>query len=257
MSVENFRVSVVTGAKQGGIGFEVARQLAQEGVVYLTAHRREDAIAAARILESEGCTIDADKLDVTDQRDVERIINKAVARDRRVNTLINSAAVFPDDDRNQKITRVLPSTVREIFEVNTLGTLRMIQAVLPGMEGENFGRIVQVFGSWGSYARAFEELGGRGGGYGLAKAAETYLVPAVAADLLNRGFTDILINAVDPGKVKTNMNPGGQRSSQEAAHDVVELAMLPRKSGIMGKLFRNGVEVLFDSYTPNEVSSPK
>lgn len=168
-----------------------------------------------------------------------------------VTGLVNTAV---KDDLRQTITEVSISEAEDVMNVNALGPLRVIRSVLPGMQeggenGEGFGRIAVVYGTWSNYERA-NELKGRGGAYGAAKSAETYLVKAFARDLEVRGFTDILINAVDPGKVGTNMNPGGPRPPEEAAPEILQLIMLPKGSKINGELFRNGEQVLFDSYTP-------
>ncbi|MBI2621044.1 MAG: SDR family oxidoreductase [Candidatus Levybacteria bacterium] len=217
---QEHEVAIVTGAKEGGIGFATAKKLAQRfgdgGIVHLTARDGRDAIAGRDTLRREGLSVISHKLDVTRQVDVDRIMEK-ISRDGSPTILVDAAVIFDSEDRGEKITRVSMDSVRKTFEVNTLGVLRMIQAVIPGMVAAGYGRIVEVVGSWGKNTRALEELHGRGGAYGMSKAADIYLVASVASQMEKQGYNDVRINGVDPGKVRTNMNPGGTLLPDEAA----------------------------------------
>lgn len=252
MSLENL---LITGGREGGIGFAVARAygkfMGDSGVVHLTAHREQDAVAAARILEREGFCVEPYGMDVTNLGQIETVVDRIFKGYGAVTGLLNTAVL---DDLKQTITEVPIAEAEDIFNVNAMGPFRVIRSVLPGMQaaghnGEGFGRIAVVYGTWSNYERA-NELRGKGGIYGAAKSAEAYLVKAFARDLEMGGFTDILINAVDPGKVGTNMNPGGLRQPDEVAPEILKLIMLPQGSGINGELFRDGRQVPFDSYIP-------
>ncbi len=185
---------------------------------------------------------------MTTKHAVKNLARRVYARNGGANVLVNCAVVFPQEDRNVKASTVSIDVIRQELEVNTLGSVNMTQAVLPAMQEANYGRIVQMFGSWGSYKRALEEVGAKGGaGYGMSKAAELYYLASLAGEL-KRTHNGVLINALDPGKVKTNMNPGGDRLPEEVAAKVVALATLPIGSSTSGMVFRGETAVPFDSY---------
>ena len=241
------RSAIVTGCREGGTGIEVAKLLLQDMPVYLTAHNKNDAYVAAKKLENFGEVLPSG-LDVTDQQAVNKLAKKVYSRHGGANVLVNCAVIFPEEDRGVKASKVSINVIRRELEVNTLGSVRMTQAVLPAMQEANYGRIVQMFGSWGSYERALKEVGAKGGaGYGMSKAAELYFLASLAGELKNT-HDGVLINAVDPGKVKTNMNPGGDRLPEEVAAEVVSLATLPIGSSTSGMVFRGETAVPFDSY---------
>ena len=259
MLAETEQFALVTGAKKGGLGFEVAKQLAinigSSGVVFLTAHEENDAIDAADTLHSEGISVQPHELDVANQKSVARFMGIVRDDSGEITILVNNAAIFPSEDR-QPVTRTSLRAAGEIFNTNVLGPLRMMRAVIPHMEERKYGRIVYIAGSWGSPSRAHDELGGKGGVYGASKAAGLYLLVSTAADLQSRGLTDVLANAIDPGKMKTNMNPTGERPPEDVAEEVIFLATLPIGSEITGRLYRYREQVPFDSYPRQGIDLP-
>ena len=125
------RVALVTGANRG-IGLEIARQLADAGNrVVLGARNIEQGEAAAEKLRSNGESVYPVELDVTDEADVERIVEKVSSDFGRLDILVNNAGILIDESDMPSETK--SGTVRSTLETNLLGPWRLCQAFIPLM----------------------------------------------------------------------------------------------------------------------------
>lgn len=223
------RVAVVTGANRG-IGREVARQLAERGwTVVLTARDLAQGEAAAAEIGRDGATVLARRLDVTDADDAERLAAELGDRYGRVDCLVNNAAILYDTW--QRAADADLDVVREALETNLLGAWRLSLALLDLLRASSSGRIVNVSSEAGS-------LTGMGGGtpaYRVSKAALNALTRMLAAEL--RG--QVLVNAVCPGWVATDMGGRGGRPVADGAASVLWAVDLPT-GGPTGGFFRDG-----------------
>lgn len=210
-------VALVTGGTRG-IGFEVCRQLGRLGYeVLLGARDLAKGEEAERALRGEGLNVIALKLDVTSEKDIDRL-----GELERVDALVNNAAVAPDDAHPDTSALCIPADlVRLGFETNTLGPYRICQQIVPIMQRHGYGRIVNVSSGMAQLA----EMNGRSPGYRLSKTALNALTRILADEL--RG-ANILVNSVNPGWVKTDM--GGRAAPltpAEGAETIVWAATLP------------------------------
>jgi NAD(P)-dependent dehydrogenase (short-subunit alcohol dehydrogenase family) len=228
------RIVVVTGANRG-IGREVARQLAAAGdTVLLTARQRASADAAVEELRPglgrSGGTLLAGQLDVTDGESIERL-TRTVERDHgRLDVLVNNAAILYDTW--QRATDADLDTVREALETNLFGAWHTTQSVLPLLRASDHARVVNVSSGAGS-------LAGMGGGtpaYSVSKAALNALTRMLAAELRAER---ILVNAVCPGWIATDMGGPGGRPVADGAASVIWAVDLP-DSGPTGGFYRHG-----------------
>jgi NAD(P)-dependent dehydrogenase (short-subunit alcohol dehydrogenase family) len=184
-----------------------------------------DPSAAARV---EGDVL-LRQLDVTDAESIGRL----AAELERVDVLVNNAAILYDT-WNRAATVDL-DVVREAMETNLYGAWAMSQALLPQLRRSGHGRIVNVSSEGGS-------LGSMGGGtpaYGVSKAALNAFTRTLAGELRGDG---ILVNAVCPGWVATDMGGPGGRPVEQGAASVVWAALLP-DDGPTGGFFRDGEPV--------------
>jgi NAD(P)-dependent dehydrogenase (short-subunit alcohol dehydrogenase family) len=219
------RTALVTGGNRG-IGFEVCRQLAARGLRVLLGAR--DPTQAAARLKGEGLDVTGEKLDVTLPEDVTRIA--ALVRDRfgSLDVLVNNAGVMQDS----MLTGDLEG-VRRSMEVNLYGPLRLCQAFVPQMQARRYGRIVNV----STGMAQLSSMGGGWAGYRLSKTALNALTRVMADE--TRG-SRILVNAVDPGWVKTDMGgASAPRAVPVGAAGIVWAATLP-DDGPTGGFFRDG-----------------
>jgi NAD(P)-dependent dehydrogenase (short-subunit alcohol dehydrogenase family) len=218
-------VALVTGGNRG-IGREVCRQLAARGhTVILTARSAEDAADAARPMGTDPL-----QLDVTDAGSVANARREVEARYGHLDVLVNNAAILYDTW--QRAATADLAVVREAAETNLYGPWLMVEEFLPLLRRSAHPRIVNVSSEAGS-------LAGMGGGtpaYTASKVALNALTRMLAAELRSDG---ILVNAVCPGWVATDMGGRGGRPVADGAASVVWAAVLP-DSGPTGGFFRDG-----------------
>jgi NAD(P)-dependent dehydrogenase (short-subunit alcohol dehydrogenase family) len=220
------RIAVVTGANRG-IGFEICRQLAKAGMhVVLAARDEAKGKAAAKKLG-----VESRKLDVNSDASVKAFARWLADTHGRCDVLVNNAGVLLDP----RSTRVLDSkieTYRDTLETNLLGPLRMIQAIVPIMKKRGYGRIVNMSSGQGQLS----DMGVGTPAYRVSKTALNALTRTTAADLQGSG---ILINAMCPGWVRTDMGgDSAPRSVEQGADTAVWLATLP-DNGPSGGYFRD------------------
>jgi NAD(P)-dependent dehydrogenase (short-subunit alcohol dehydrogenase family) len=227
------RIALVTGANRG-IGREVARQLAARGdTVVLTARDQARAERAAAELGADRAVQVPPlprRLDVTDPAGVQRVADDLAERYGRLDVLVNNAAIHYDTW--QRASAADLTVVREALETNLLGAWQTTLALLPLLRAGGHGRIVNVSSESGS-------LTGMGGGtpaYGVSKAALNALTRMLAAELRR---DRILVNAVCPGWVATDMGGPGGRPVAEGAASVLWAVDLP-DDGPTGGFFRAG-----------------
>jgi len=218
----------VTGANRG-IGLEVCRQLAGRGyTVILGSRDLKKGEQSARRLSHEG--VIPKQLDVSDQASVARLAAEVSEQFGRLDALVNNAAIHYDTW--QRAVNADLGVVQEALTTNTFGPWRMAQTFLPLLRKSDHPRIVNVSSEAGSLA----SMGGGTPAYSLSKAALNALTRMLAAELRNDG---ILVNAVCPGWVATDMGGAGGRPVEQGAASVVWAVTLP-DGGPSGGFFRDG-----------------
>jgi NAD(P)-dependent dehydrogenase (short-subunit alcohol dehydrogenase family) len=217
-------ISLVTGANRG-IGREVCRQLVGLGhTVVLTARSADKAARAAGELGVHPMTLDVSSAD-----DADRAAREVTERFGGLDVLVNNAAIAYDTW--QRAATADLDVVRTATETNLYGPWRLVQAFLPLLRASGHGRIVNVSSGAGS-------LTGMGGGtpaYSISKVALNALTLMLADELRAEG---ILVNAVCPGWVATDMGGPGGRPVADGAAGIVWAATLP-DDGPTGGFFRD------------------
>jgi NAD(P)-dependent dehydrogenase (short-subunit alcohol dehydrogenase family) len=225
------RVAIVTGANRG-IGREVCRQLAREGVhVVLTARDPIKGEEAASRLRAEELDVVFHPLDVKQQHTIQLLRDHIVERHGAADIVINNAGVLLERYEGGVLGSSV-ETYRKTLETNFYGALAMCLAFVPLMRERGYGRVVNV--SSGSGQLSDMESGAPA--YRVSKAALNALTRTLASELEG---TNVLVNAVCPGWVKTDMGgPGAKREIEEGADTIVWLATLP-DGGPSGGFFRD------------------
>jgi len=231
------KVALVTGANRG-IGLAVAEGLAAQGFITLIGARNvEQGQAVAQEIRSRAGEAHAVALTITDDHSVGDAA-ATVGRDfGRLDVLVNNAAIKLE--WHPSPPSLLPlDIVRETYETNVFGTIRVIQAMLPLMLQAPSPRIVNMSSGLGSLTLATTEgtkyqqrplLS-----YNTAKAALNSVTVQFANELRD---TNIKINAADPGLTRTAMTKDtGRRTPEEAAVVAIRLATLP-DDGPTGSFF--------------------
>lgn len=219
------RLALVTGANRG-IGREVVRQLIEQGFrTILTARDQEQGRAAADELGAEFVG-----LDVADDASVDRCFRTVEKRHGRLDVLVNNAAI--DYDTWQSGIDADLAVVHRAFETNLFGAWRCCLRAVPLMQRNAWGRIVNVSSEGGSLT----SMGGGTPAYSTSKAALNALTRVLAAELRRSG---ILVNAVCPGWIATDMGGAGGRPVEVGAARIL-WAVLLDDDGPTGGFFRDG-----------------
>jgi NAD(P)-dependent dehydrogenase (short-subunit alcohol dehydrogenase family) len=219
------RVALVTGANRG-IGREVVGQLLDHGFrTVLTARDEDRGRVAAAEAGSEFL-----QLDVGDDGSVERCFRAVEEAFGRLDVLVNNAAIHYDTW--QRGIDADLAVVHEALETNLFGAWRTCRRAIPIMRRNGWGRIVNVSSEGGSLT----SMAGGTPAYSVSKAAMNALTRVLAAELQGTG---ILVNAVCPGWVATDMGGPGGRPVRVGA-DRVMWAVLIDDDGPTGGFFRDG-----------------
>jgi NAD(P)-dependent dehydrogenase (short-subunit alcohol dehydrogenase family) len=224
------RVALVTGGNRG-IGFEICRQLAAQGLaVVLGARDAGQGKAAAKALQEEGLPVDFHRLDVTSCRSIRACVAALAERRGRIDVLVNNAGVLIDSRGSHFLDSKLDA-YRDTLEANLYGPLQLAQAVIPVMKAKRYGRIVNMSSGLGQLS----EMGTGTPAYRLSKTALNALTRILAAEFHG---SNILVNSACPGWVRTRMGgEGAPRTPAQGADTAVWLATLP-DDGPTGGFFR-------------------
>lgn len=221
------RTALVTGGARG-IGLEMCRQLADQGLrVLVGARGREAAEEACRVIGPAALPL---ALDVASAKSVTEAVREATGLTGGIDVLVNNAGVSLD--RELRPPYVDEDILRATLDTNLTGAWRVAEAVVPGMVEAGYGRVVNVTSSYGSLALMDS---GRHPAYRISKAALNALTRMLAAELAGTG---VLVNAADPGWTRSGMGgPSAPRGPEEGADTPVWLATLPEGDETTGGLF--------------------
>jgi len=227
------RVALVTGGNRG-LGLATCVALAGEGyTIALGARDGVKAEAAADKLSTGSNTVEGFVLDSLDTTSVREGVRAVFDRFGRIDVLVNNAAIYPERDLANGGLAVDPDMILATLDCNTVGPYRVMQAVLPIMREQKFGRIVNV----SSQMARLSAMNAGSPGYRMSKTALNALTVVAATECEN--IPNIKINSADPGWVKTDMGTdAANRSIDEGIDTIVWLATLG-DDGPSGGFFRD------------------
>jgi NAD(P)-dependent dehydrogenase (short-subunit alcohol dehydrogenase family) len=214
-------IALVTGANKG-IGYRIVEQLKARGMTVLLGGRdqkRREAAAAE-------LGVEAIALDVTDPATVAAAAARLDASFGRLDVLVNNAGIAGTGVVPPSATTV--EAVREVFDTNVYGVIRVTNAMLPLLLRSSAPRIVNVSSRVGSLAVQSDPAGPLSVipptvAYPMSKTALNAVTVQYARELAGR----VLVNAADPGYCATDLNDHrGWRTAAEGAAVAVRLATL-------------------------------
>ncbi|MDI9397638.1 MAG: SDR family oxidoreductase [Candidatus Pacebacteria bacterium] len=204
------KVILITGAGTG-LGKALALAAGQVGAKVICAGRRKDKIQqTADEVSKAGGTGTAVEMDVTDLKSIEKGL-KMAEKVGPIDILINNAGIIT----GMKAVQDLPvEEWDKIMATNVRGPYLLIRAILPGMIQRGFGRILNISAPIKHLPKA--------SAYCASKCALDSLTKAVGYELKG---VDVIINAVEPPFLDTEMHKGGKKP-EEVVAQILELVAL-------------------------------
>ncbi|TMN23742.1 SDR family NAD(P)-dependent oxidoreductase [Lentibacillus cibarius] len=184
---------IVTGATRG-IGKTIFYRLAEEGANVVGVYARNDQAAneIERDLNEKGIERSLYKGSVTDRSFIEGLMNSVNERYGKIDVLVNNAGVTGDSF----ITQMSNEQWKHVYDTNFLGTYICATTVLPYMEEQNEGNIVNLVSTTGVIGREAQS------NYGASKGSIMGLTRLLSRKYARKGLK---INAVAPGMINTEM----------------------------------------------------
>ncbi|MFD1017644.1 SDR family oxidoreductase [Thalassobacillus hwangdonensis] len=185
------QTAIITGASRG-IGKEVARQLAAEGVKLSILGSSSQIHETAEELKNEGYEdVLAFVADVSNENDIEQVVEKTKKAYGKVDMLINNAGI----GKFKSVEEVTVEEWKKTFEVNVQGVFLATKAVLPYMKQEKFGTIITVASDVSRYT-----IPEGGSLYTATKYAVQGFMGSIAQEVRKDG---IRVGTINPGMVDT------------------------------------------------------
>jgi 3-oxoacyl-[acyl-carrier protein] reductase len=189
------RVVIITGGTRG-IGLASARLLAEDGASVVVSGRDAGRLeAVTRELEAAGKAILSVAADVAKREDADRLVEAAREGFGRIDVLVNNAGMT----RDQLLVRMKDDDWDQVLDTNLRGVFFMTRAVGKVMMRQRSGRIINISSTAGVMGNAGQV------NYSAAKAGVIGLTKAAARELAH---WNILVNAVAPGLIETDMSAG-------------------------------------------------
>ncbi|RDE25228.1 SDR family NAD(P)-dependent oxidoreductase [Motiliproteus coralliicola] len=204
---------VITGASRG-IGLSLTKLYLSKGCNVFALCRQ-----ASADLSTSGATV-VEGIDMADDGVIERL--KSALAGVRIDLLINNAGIL----RNEILGQIEFDSLRQQFEVNTLGPIRAVEAL--GSNLVNGAKLAMITSRMGSVA---DNTSGGRYGYRMSKAALNIAAVSMAHDLSHQGVSVAIIH---PGLVGTEMIGGhGDITPDQAAERIAQRieGLTPETSG--------------------------
>jgi 3-oxoacyl-[acyl-carrier protein] reductase len=207
------KVALVTGAAQG-IGKAIALLLAKNGAeVVVSDINLEKAQETANEIEGMGRRSFAIKVNVTDLKDVERMVGAIVEQFGRIDILVNNAGIT----RDRLILRMTEEDWDAVLDVNLKGTFSCTKAVIRYMSKQKSGKIVSI-------ASVSGEMGNPGqANYSASKAGVIGFTKTIAREFAGRGIN---VNAIAPGYIQTPMTDAVPEKAKEELKRMIPMERL-------------------------------
>ena len=185
------QVAVVTGSSSG-IGFETSLLLARNGIyTYATMRNQSKSEEILTYARKDNLPLKTLHLDVTNEKSILEAIKKIIAEKSRLDILVNNAGY----SLLGPLEQLQINEIKEEFETNFFGIIKLIQSVLPTMRKQRYGRIINISSLAGRIGFPFSSA------YVSSKFALEGLTESLGYEIQNFGIHVILI---EPGVIRTN-----------------------------------------------------
>lgn len=197
------RVAIVTGGSRG-IGASIAALLAEHGASVVVSGRDGDRLqSAVKGMEGLGGRVVGLVADVAKREDVDRLVETVKQEFGRLDVVVNNAGIT----RDTLLVRMKDEDWDRVMEVNLRGAFLVTRAATKVMMRQRGGRIINVASVAGAMGNAGQA------NYSAAKAGLIGFTKATARELAHWG---ILVNAVAPGLIETDMSAAMPEPARQA-----------------------------------------
>ncbi len=220
------KIAIITGASRG-IGRDIALLFASEGAKLTLTARSEDQLKALsdEIVAAGGYEPLCVPLDVKSSEKVDEMVDKTLDKFSRVDILINNAGIT----RDGLLLRMSDEDWDEVLDTNLKGAFFCLRAVAKPMMRQRSGRIINMASVIGLIGNAGQA------NYAASKAGLIALTKSAAKEL---GSRNILINAIAPGFIDTEM-------TQALSEDVKKAILKNIPIGVLGRTIDVAKAALF------------
>ena len=232
-------VAIVTGASKG-IGREITKELAQEGIQVIANYNKseKEAKSLQEELAKKNIKLDIFKADVSKREEAKKLISYALEKYGKIDILINNAGISEyklfTDETDEDWNRVINTNLYSAFIMSQEASYNMIH--------NKKGCIINISSIWGIVGGALEVL------YSISKAGLDGMTKALAKEL---GPSNIRVNSIAPGMINTKMNSKFTKQEIEEIKEEIPLEKIGEPSDI-AKCVK---WLIKDTYTTGQVIS--
>lgn len=208
------KVALITGATRG-IGREIAITLASEGYDIALNYRKEneELVNTKKEIEENNVKCLAVCGDVSNFEDTQKMVNEVIEEFGKVDVLVNNAGIT----RDMLLMRMKEQDFKDVLDVNLVGTFNITKNVIPYMMKAHSGRIINLSSVVGISGNAGQA------NYAASKAGIIGFTKSLAKEV---GSRNILVNAIAPGFIKTDMTDKLKDETKEEIEKNIPLKRL-------------------------------
>lgn len=219
------KVALITGSSRG-IGKQIAIKLAKNGynIVVNYVNKNEEVEKTIEELKQFGVEVLEAQGDISNYEQSEKIVNLVIEKFGQIDVLVNNAGITKD----MLIMRMKKEDFTKVIDVNLVGTFNITKNVIPHMMKKRTGRIINISSVVG--------ISGNAGqcNYAASKAGIIGFTKSLAKELASR---NILVNAVAPGFIETNMTDVLQENVKEEIKKQIPLKRIGKAEDVANAVY--------------------
>lgn len=205
------KVALITGATRG-IGKEIALELAANGFdIAINYRSKQDGMEELKQeIEKNSVRCEFVKADVANFEECESMVNETIEKFGKIDVLVNNAGITKDG----LLMRMKKEDFESVIDINLVGTFNVTRNVIPFMVKQRTGRIINLASVVGVVGNAGQT------NYSASKAGIIGFTKSLAKEVASR---NILVNAIAPGFIDTDMTKVLSDSVKEGIHAQIPL----------------------------------